>query len=214
MLFFISMEIIKNFAVFEGTDGCGTTTQLSLLTERLKNRQKPVLFPTFEPTNGQIGKLIRAVLKKELPVKPETLAMLFAADRYEHIYGSDGILSHVNMGEFAVSDRFAISSLVYQGIECGDELPGFLNWRYPAPEVTIFLDIEPEIAIERMKSRSSFEIYEYLDFQKKARAKYISLIEKYRAAGAKVETIDASKSANEVAEEVWKILSQMPIFNV
>jgi dTMP kinase len=206
------MEIIPNFAVFEGGDGSGTTTQLSMLLERLKKKGGPCFFPTFEPTNGQIGKIIRAALTKEAPFAPQTLAFLFAADRNEHIYGSDGILEHANLGELVISDRYVLSSLVYQGIECGDALPSSLNSRFPAPETLIFLDLEPEIALERMKNRASLEIYEYLDFQVKVREKYKSLLGMYADVGVKVETVDASQTANEVADKVWSIVSQMPIF--
>ncbi|WP_461255005.1 dTMP kinase [Treponema sp. R80B11-R83G3] len=208
------MDIIPNFVVFEGCDGSGTTTQLAMLTERLKNIEKPVFFPTFEPTDGQIGKLIRSALKKELILKPQTLAMLFAADRNEHLYAQDGILAHVNRGELVVSDRFVLSSLVYQGIECGDELPTALNSSFPAPEITIFFDIDPKIAINRMSKRGSLEIYEYLEFQEKVRLKYKSALAQYSKNGARVEILDASKTAEEVAEQVWSILSVLPIFNV
>jgi len=208
------MDIIPNFAVFEGGDGSGTTTQLTILSERLKKAGKPALFPTFEPTDGQIGKLIRRALKNEISIKPETLAFLFAADRNEHLYGEDGIISRAARGEFVVSDRYVMSSLVYQGIECGDELPLSLNSRFPAPEVTIFLDVEPEKALDRMKNRTSHEIYEYRDFQEKVREKYKALLEAYAKAGGKVETIDASKSVQEVADRVWSIVSGMPIFKV
>jgi len=214
MCYFRQMEIISNFAVLEGGDGCGTTTQLSMLAERFKIIKKPVLYPTFEPTDGPIGRLIREALRKEFPVKPHTLSMLFAADRNEHLYKPDGIIERAGRGELVVSDRFALSSLVYQGIDCGDDLPGFLNWRFPAPELTIFLDIDPETAVERMKNRNKLEIYEYLDFQVKVRAQYGALLQSYRDKGARVEIIDASKSASAVADMVWSKLSQMPIFNV
>jgi len=211
--FKLVMNIISNFAVLEGGDGSGTTTQLLILAERMKSLKKPAFFSTFEPTEGHIGQLIRRALKKEITVRPETLCLLFAADRNEHLYDAGGILAHVNRGCLTVSDRYALSSLVYQGIECADELPQILNSRFPAPELTIFLDIDPETALDRMKGRGSLEIYEYLDFQKKVREKYKSVLEVYRAAGAKVQTVDASKSAQEVAEEVWSIISQMPIFS-
>jgi dTMP kinase len=207
------MDIISNFAVFEGGDGSGTTTQLAILSERLKKAKKPAFFSTFEPTEGQIGKLIRRALKNEITIKPETLAFLFAADRNEHLHGENGILAHAARGELVVCDRYAMSSLVYQGIECGDELPLSLNSRFPAPETLIFLDIDPEIALARMKNRTSREIYEYREFQSKVREKYISLLEKYRSAGVRVETIDASKSVQEIGDQVWSIISQMPIFN-
>ena len=208
------MEILNNFAVLEGGDGSGTSTQLSMLTERFNTLKKPAFFPTFEPTESQIGQIIRRGLKGEIPLKPETICLLFAADRNEHLFGDDGILAHTKRGCLAVSDRYALSSLVYQGIECGDELPQFINSRFPAPELTIFLDIEPETAISRMKSRGSLDIYERLDFQKKVREKYMSVLEAYHAAGAKALIIDASKNAREVAEEIWSIISKMPIFNI
>ena len=207
-------KIIANFAVLEGGDGSGTTTQLTLLAERLKSLNKPAFYSTFEPTDGQIGRLIRSALKKEITVKPETLAMLFAADRNEHLNGSDGIISHLNRGELVISDRYVLSSLVYQGIECGDELPSILNSGFGIPEVTIFLDINPEIAFTRMKERSSLELYEYRDFQEKVQKKYKSLINKYQENGARVETIDAGLSVQEVADQVWSIISKMPIFKV
>jgi dTMP kinase len=205
-------EIIPNFVVFEGGDGSGTTTQLSILKEKLKNAQKPAFFPTFEPTDSQTGRLIRAALKKEISVTPETLCCLFAADRNEHLYGQNGILSHTGRGELVICDRYVASSLVYQGIECGDELPKILNSRFPIPEITIFLDIKPQAALERMKNRSSLEIYERLDFQEKVYKKYISTLEIYGKT-ARVEIVDASKSISEVADQVWSILAQMPIFN-
>jgi len=207
------MNIIPNFVVFEGGDGSGTTTQLSLLRKRFENTQRPVFFPTFEPTDGRIGKLIRMALKGEIPLKPETLALLFAADRNEHLYGEDGILARAGRGELVVSDRYVLSSLVYQGIECGEELPHSLNSRFPAPELLIFLDVEPQTALQRMKGRASSEIYDNLEFQTLVREKYISSLEMYRSAGVRVEAIDASKNVQEVADRVWSILCQMPILN-
>ena len=208
-----NMEIIPNFAVFEGCDGSGTTTQLSILKERLKNYKKPLFFPTFEPTEGKIGKIIRATLKKEIILEPQTLAMLFAADRNEHLYGAHGILAHVKKGNLVVSDRYVISSLVYQGIECGDELPRFLNSRFGVPELTLFFDLDPKTALERTKKRNSKEIYDYVEFQEKVRGKYKSLLGLYAGTGAKAVTIDASKSVQEVSDQVWSIVSSMPIFN-
>jgi len=206
------MDVISNFVVFEGGDGSGTTTQLSILSDRLKTLDNFPFFATFEPTRGEIGKIIRSALKKEAVLKPNTLALLFAADRNEHLEAKDGIIDRVKRGELVISDRFTLSSLVYQGIECGDELPLFINSLFPAPEVTIFLDIDPQIAMERMKNRPSYEIYEYSEFQEKVRNKYKSLIRIYREQGARVEILDASLSPQEIADQVWSIISGLPIF--
>jgi dTMP kinase len=210
------MDIIPNLIVFEGGDGSGTTTQLNMLRDHMKKIGNPLFFPTFEPFNGKSAsnscQIIRSVLKKEIKMSPEDLCRLFALNRKEHLYEQDGIMEHIEKGELVASDRYVISSLVYQGIECGDELPKALN-PFPAPEITFFLDVDVEIAHERMKERTCLEIFENMEFQKKVREKYLSVIKTYREEGARVEIIDASKTKEEVAGEIWSIIAKMPIFN-
>ena len=209
---YLFMEIIANFVALEGCDGSGTTTQLSMLKKRLEEYKKPLFFPTYEPTGGPTGGLIRSALRKEITLDPKTLCFLFAADRNEHLNGKEGVLARAKRGELVVSDRYVLSSLVYQGIECGDDLPNLLNARFPYPELTIYLDIKPRAAIERMKNRSSLEIYEYLEFQEKVNVKYMSALKAY-GKKARVSIIDAAKSAEEVADKVWSEIREMPIFN-
>ena len=134
-------EKLGNFAVFEGLDGSGTSTQLRLLEQKLAGRaiQNPVFLATYEPTDGAIGKLIRSVLKKDIVIRAETLARLFAADRGEHLYAAGGIIERCRRGELVICDRYTLSSLVYQGIECGIELPRSLNSSFPSPELLLFL---------------------------------------------------------------------------
>jgi dTMP kinase len=208
------MEILANFAVFEGLDGSGTTTQIGILEEFfLQNRlSMPPYHITFEPTNGSIGKLLRSLLKGEETLKPETMAMLFAADRNEHIFGNEGIAERCKRGELVVCDRYLFSSLVYQGITCGEELPDRLNRGFPAPELLIFLDIEPETTLRRIASRAQKEIYENLDFLSEARTRYKALLPEFASRGVRVEIIDASLSQDEVAGEVWGAIKKMPIF--
>jgi len=206
------MEILKNFAVFEGLDGSGTSTQIGILEDSFNKRSStPTLYRTFEPTNGFIGKLIREALRKEIAFTPKTVAMLFAADRNEHIYGSGGIEERCERGELVVSDRYLPSSLVYQGITCGEDFPALINKGFPAPELLLFFDIDPEIAINRIANREYTEIYEYLDFQILVRERYNALLPRLSACGVKVETIDASQPPEEVAREVWAAIAKMPI---
>jgi dTMP kinase len=207
------MEILGNFVVFEGGDGSGTSTQLALLGKRFADNcpQAGFFFPTAEPTRGAIGQLIRSALKNDPALRPETLARLFAADRSEHLYTTDGVVERCLRAELVVCDRYVLSSLVYQGIDCGEELPRCLNVPFPAPELLLFFDIDPQIALERLRSRQSLEIFEHLEFQKKVRERYHSLLGEYRAAGVRVETIDASQSIEKVADDVWSALSKMPI---
>jgi dTMP kinase len=207
------MEILKNFAVFEGCDGSGTTTQINILEGFfLQNRHLlPPFHITFEPTNSSIGKLIRLSLQKELNFTPKTIALLFAADRCEHVYGLEGIAERCGRGELVVSDRYLPSSLVYQGITCGEELPKLLNRDFPVPELLLFLDIDPKIAQKRMADREHKEIYETPDFQMLVRKRYLSLLPYLSDQGVRVETIDASLPPEEAAREVWKAMEKMPI---
>ena len=210
------MKILKNFAVFEGIDGSGTTTQIGVLEDFFRrnrpNLSLPLLHTTFEPTNGSIGILIRSALRGEAAFAPKTVALLFAADRNEHVFGPDGIVEHCGRGEFVVSDRYLPSSLVYQGITCGEEFPTLLNKDFPVPELLLFFDIDPETAQKRISGRRQREIFEYLNFQVQVRERYKSLLQNISAEGVKVEIIDASGTPEEVGAEVWRAIEKMPIF--
>ncbi|AEF82818.1 dTMP kinase [Leadbettera azotonutricia] len=208
------MEILTNFAVFEGGDGSGTTTQLKLLKEHfsLAGKGLPSFYDTFEPTDSPIGRIIRSGLKHETALKPETIACLFAADRSEHLYEKNGIIERCARGELVVSDRYIPSSLVYQGITCGEELPSYLNKDFPCPEVIFFFDLDPETAQKRMETRASKDIFEELEFQIRVRSLYKAMLPRFRDQGVRIEIIDASKSPGEVAALVWRALQKMLIF--
>ena len=208
------MEILQNFVVFEGCDGSGTTTQLNTIEQFILHNKLtlPPVYITFEPTKGSIGQLIRRSLKGEINLSPQTIAMLFAADRNEHLFGSDGIAERCRRGELVVCDRYLPSSLVYQGITCGDELPARLNQHFPRPELLLFFDIESETALKRIEKRGQKEIYEYMDFQIQVRERYKTLLPELSAQGVKVHTIDASNPPEDVARNVWEIIKELPIF--
>jgi dTMP kinase len=211
------MKILRTFVVFEGGDGSGTTTQLTALRERFNSPAEaaaplPFLFDTFEPTDGPIGRIIRSGLRGEIPLGSETIARLFAADRGEHLHGSGGIAERCGRGELVVSDRYVPSSLVYQGITCGEELPALLNRDFPGPELIIFFDIDPETAQKRMENRPEKEIYEHLAFQLQVRSRYKALLPRFEAENVRVETVDASLNPGEVSALVWAALKKLPIF--
>ncbi|MDR2404625.1 MAG: dTMP kinase [Spirochaetaceae bacterium] len=231
------MLIIHNFIVFEGGDGSGTSTQIDLLKKHFLSRNSesgesggaagglaagnagdtagvwglPPLHTTFEPTDGPIGRLIRSALRGDISLEAETIARLFAADRNEHLSGKNGIPERCRRGELVVSDRYTPSSLVYQGIECGEALPKLLNGTFPGPELLLYFDLDSETALERIKTRPSRDIYERLEFQRKVRNAYKSILSWYAGEGVRVRIIDASRAPKEVAEEVWSAVQELPI---
>lgn len=203
-------ETLKNFIVFEGIDGTGTTTQLNRLEQHCKQERIPARF-TCEPTSSEIGKIIRLVLKGTLPYHAETLAYLFAADRSEHLFGKNGIVSTCQSGLPIISDRYFFSSLAYQGITCGDALPHSLNNRFPLPELLIYFSLEPETAEQRIANRESREIFETLSFQTQVKHKFETILHAYKKSEMHIIIVDARKSPNAIEMEIWEACST--IFN-
>ena len=191
--------VLENFIVFEGIDGAGTSTQIKKLVE--SNPEKYVA--TAEPTTNETGKFLRRMLAGEFKVDEKTSSYLFAADRCEHIYGEKGVINMLKQGKTVVSDRYFFSSLAYQSVSCGKELPRLVNSPFPLPEYLFYFDINPEISLARVTSRGEkTEIYEQIDMQKKTAALYEEVISEYEAdksSEMKVIRVDATKSIDEVA---------------
>lgn len=200
--------ILKNFIVFEGIDGAGTSTQIKKICER--NPQK--FFQTAEPTSLETGKFLRRMLGGEFSVDEKTNSFLFAADRAEHLYGKNGIIEQINNGKTVISDRYLFSSLAYQSISCGEELPKLLNSTFPLPEILFFFEIDPEISLKRVDSRNEKkEIYEKIETQKKIAMEYEKIISEYEnnpSCTMKIIRIDATKSIEEISETISKIILQ------
>ena len=200
--------ILKNFIVFEGIDGAGTSTQIKKICE--KNPQK--FFQTAEPTSLETGKFLRRMLGGEFSVDEKTNSFLFAADRAEHLYGKNGIIEQINNGKTVISDRYLFSSLAYQSISCGEELPKLLNSTFPLPEILFFFEIDPEISLKRVDSRNEKkEIYEKIETQKKIAMEYEKIISEYENntyCTMKIIRIDATKSIEEISEAISKIILQ------
>ena len=202
--------VLKNFIVFEGIDGAGTSTQI----KRLVNSEPEKYIATAEPTGGATGKFLRQMLAGDFKVDEKTNAYLFAADRCEHIFGKGGVKELCESGRIVVSDRYFFSSLAYQSVSCGLELPMLLNSPFPLPEYLFFFDINPEISLARVNARNGKkEIYENLDAQKKIAALYEKVISMYESDAKlreemKIIRIDASKTIDEVEEIISSSLWQ------
>ncbi len=204
---------LRNFVVLEGGDGTGTSTQLNLLKERLaKTERAPHYSIGFEPTEGSIGSMIRLALRGESPLQPETVARLFAADRGEHLYAPGGVVERAERGELVVSDRYVPSSLVYQGLACGDDLPASLNAGFPKPELILFFDLDPRVALDRIKHRPTRDDFERLEFQLLAKERYERVLPAYAGTETRIARIDAARPVEQVAEQVWSELTKLPIF--
>ncbi|MBI9108920.1 MAG: dTMP kinase [Spirochaetales bacterium] len=200
-------ELLKNFIVLEGLDGSGTTTQLKMMENYLKRKDIPV-YTTCEPSPLPTGRLIRRILRKEVTVEPETLARLFSADRYEHLFGSvDGILTHLSAGEVVITDRYLFSSFAYQSLDCGFDLVRDLN-KYPLPEYLIYLKLSPEICRQRMKNRDMEELFDADRIQKRIIENYERGMDIYSKSGMKTVVIDGTRRPGEICSEIMKAIGR------
>ena len=187
------------FICIEGLDGCGKTTQAKLLVRRLR-RMGYVAVYTAEPSSGKIGQFIRKYcLHGEKRISAIVEALLFAADRFEHV--TNEIVPALKEGKIVVSDRYVYSSLAYQGA-AGLDLKWIeaVNEHALHPDLAIFVDVEPEIAIERLKPKKS--VMEDFETQKKVREVYLGFVEK-----GELVRIDGNKSKAEVAEEILSFVT-------
>lgn len=172
------------FIVIEGIDGSGTTTQSKRLVAELTGRGLDARW-TCEPSDGAVGKLIRAALERRLlaadGVTPEsldwgTLALLFAADRLDHV--KRVIEPALVRGAVVVSDRYTLSSLVYQSVTAPDGDAALqwitaLNQRAPAPDLTLVLDVPARVAAQRRNARGGpEEIFDEASIQARLAAAY------------------------------------------
>lgn len=197
--------ILKNFIVFEGIDGAGTSTQIKKLIERGGEN----FIATAEPTTGETGRFLRRMLCGEFHVDEKTNAYLFAADRCEHIFGKGGVKELCESGKIVVSDRYFFSSMAYQSVSCGDELPRLLNSPFPLPEILFFFEINPEISLGRVNARGeNKEIYETIEKQKAIAAQYEKVISEYEKkagdSGMKLIRINAADTIENISDEIWK----------
>jgi dTMP kinase len=154
------------FLVFEGIDGSGTTTQRARVAERLRARGHTV-HETREPSDGRIGKLARELLAV-VPGQPRTvdaaaLALLFAADRLEHLERE--IQPALARGELVICDRYVVSSWVYQSLDCDPGWVRTINERARWPDLCFVFDVAPEIALARVAARrdATGEVVERFD---------------------------------------------------
>ncbi len=136
----------------EGLDGSGTTTQTALLAEHLRARGLQV-HETCEPSAGPIGELVRKVITGKLSASEEATALLFAADRLDHV--TREIQPKLDAGMIVVTDRYLLSSLAYQATMMDLEWVAQINARAPRPDVSVLLRVKPETAAERRALRNA-----------------------------------------------------------
>ncbi len=183
--------------VLEGIDGAGTTTQAERLGARLGAR----VHLTREPSDGPIGVEIRKLLRgAHAPFDHAALALLFAADRLDHL--AREIEPALARGVHVVSDRYLVSSFVYQGQFVNKEFVYRINEKARAADLTLLLRVPAAVAAERRRVRGGpDELFDDLKVQTAIAGLYDLECERLKDAQA-VRVIDGARPADAVFADV------------
>lgn len=171
---------MSKFFVIEGLDGSGKTTQINRLSQWFSQKSKPC-FTTRQPSDGQIGELARSATYGAFPAENETLALLFAAEHYQHF--CEKIAPALSRGEYVICDRYYYSNFVYQGVDSAT-LQRVFTYNQAVmsvrkPDAVIFLDVSPEECMRRITtSRAQISIFEALDKLETQRERFFAIFER------------------------------------
>lgn len=196
------------FIAFEGIDGCGKSTQLRALSERLQAHGiEPII--VREPGGTPVGEQIRQILlERPLEMEPMTELLLYEASRSE--LTRTVLRPALEAGRVVLADRFAMASLAYQGYGRGLDLTLVHKFNTIAtagiePSMTVILDVPVEVAFAR-KSRA-FDRLERAgpQFHERVRQGYRELAQ--QTPGSLL--LDGTRPASELAEQIWKAVQSL-----
>lgn len=192
------------FISFEGIDGSGKSTQARLLADALRMQGHAVTL-TREPGGSPGAEEIRSLVLQGDPDRwsPETEILLFTAARRDHLERT--IRPALARGEVVITDRFADSTRIYQGITRGD-LVTTVNRLHDLmigvePDLTILVDIDPALGLSRARARAGTELrFEDmgLDTQTQMRAGFLALAAEH----PRFRVIDGAGTADAVAADI------------
>jgi dTMP kinase len=203
------------FITFEGTDGCGKSTQMKILAARLRAEGSDVL-ETAEPGGTPIGRKIRSILldSANQELSPTAELLLYFAGRAQNV--DEWILPALDRGTIVLSDRFTDSTLAYQGAARGlgrDVVMTIheIACRGLLPDLTIYLDIDLETSLERAHARNrNLEgdderrmDEQAVEFHERVRAEYLNLA---RLEPKRIKVIDGRADRETIAERIWEAI--------
>src|SRR3954470_5086665 len=206
------------FITFEGTDGCGKTTQMRLLAERLRAEGSEVL-ESAEPGGTRIGLQIRSILldSANQELSPTAEMLLYFSSRAQTV--DEWILPALERGAMVLSDRFTDSTLAYQGAARGLGRETVMTIHEIAcrglfPDLTIYLDIDLETSLERAHARNRLiedkderrMDEQAVEFHHRVRQEYLKLAE-LEPGGIKV--IDGRADREAIAERIWEAVHRV-----
>lgn len=208
------------FITFEGIEGTGKSTQILKVKEYFESKGREVLL-TLEPGGSRIGQELRKMLLHvdNDDITPITELFLYLADRAQHV--AQVIRPALDEGKVVLCDRFADSTVVYQGYGRGIDTATLQHLNEVAvdsmwPDLTILLDIDPEIGLKRAtlrnleegkaKEEGRFEA-EHISFHNRIREGY----QTWAALNTdRIKSISANGTPDEVFDSIKSLIEAFP----
>jgi len=197
------------FITFEGIDGCGKSTQVKMLIEKLKKIDIDAI-TVREPGGTRISESIRDILlyRDTHELGERTEALLMTASRAQ--LTKEIIIPALNDGKWVIADRYADSTLAYQGggrkitLDWLEKINQFATYE-TIPDLTFFIDILPSEGEKRQNSKLDRIEQAGLDFQSQTRDQYLELFGKYPD---RIKKIDGHDSIEKIHESIWEELKK------
>ncbi|XP_078036928.1 thymidylate kinase-like [Augochlora pura] len=179
--------------VFEGCDRAGKSTQVKMLVDALRKKNIPVEREAFPNRTTAIGLMINDFLAKEREYPPETMHLLFSANRWEL---KDEILKTLNSGVTLIVDRYAASGAAYTAATTGRNLAWCKepDRGLPNPDIVIYLDVSK--GSQRKRSNWGKERFENTSLQQSVALNYNKLID------SKWSIINADRDVSAIHSEI------------
>jgi dTMP kinase len=198
------------FITLEGPDGSGKTSQVQPLAEYLRAQDYPI-FTTREPGGTVIGDQVREILMslKNTSMHPSTETLLFCSARAQLV--NEIIRPHLAQGDIVLCDRYADSTLAYQGYGHGNDLDLLRKVLFFAtgglvPDLTLLLDVDSEIGLRRRKTGGGewnrLDAYQ-LELHQRVRAGYLEMA---KAEPQRWVLIDASQPPDVVQSALRQVI--------
>ena len=194
----------ERFITVEGAEGSGKTTLVQALAERMTSEGADVLV-TREPGDGPAGPAIREALLQGVELDAWTEAFLFLADRRQHC--ESVVLPALESGRWVVCDRFADSTVVYQGYARGLDIEELRRLNALAtgglvPRLTLLLDLPPQVGIARLESKDRLD-RQPLDFHRKVREGFLAEAE---LEPKRWRVLNAGAYPADLLEQAWRAI--------
>lgn len=199
------------FITLEGPEGSGKTSHMPHLVEFLREKGYTV-FPTREPGGTSIGEQIREVIHdlKNAEMHPRTETLLYQAARAQIV--EEVIRPRLEVGEIVLSDRYADSTIAYQGYGHQQELEqvrGLIRYATGGliPDLTILLDLDVEVGLKRKTNQEEWNRLDAytVDFHRRVRAGYLEMVSQEPRRWI---VIDAGRAWQEVQVELRKAIEK------